>query len=169
MTHLNDRYRRIPPPLMNGQNRDFPLSHYIHKHQQAQEEGFTGLICGFRLPPFQRPFVWTAEQQVRFIESCWLELDIGRFVVTQDLDVDDRDRLIIDGQQRLTTLQRYLDNEFPVFGLYWKDLTRGEQRRMDRVNASTLVLSDNLDETFLRELYNRLNFGGTPHQESERA
>ncbi|WP_034340722.1 DUF262 domain-containing protein [Deinococcus misasensis] len=168
MTELPEHHQRIPPPLARGQSHDFSLSHFIYKHQQAQE-GHPNLICGLKLPHFQRAFVWTQEQQVCFMESCWLELDIGRFVITESPDADEYDNLIIDGQQRLTTLQRYLNNEFPVYGLLWKELTRNEKRRMDRVHASTLVISKPMNEPFLRELYNRLNFSGTPHQQHERA
>lgn len=37
----------------------------------------------FVLPNFQRPPVWTREQQVRFIESCWMGLPIGVYVYNE--------------------------------------------------------------------------------------
>lgn len=54
--------------------------------------------------PFQRKFVWTMKQASRFIESILLGLPVpGIFVF-----VKDKKQLIVDGQQRLITLDRFL-------------------------------------------------------------
>src|SRR5580658_4292163 len=54
--------------------------------------------------PFQRKFVWTQRQASRFIESILLGLPVpGIFVYLKD-----KKQLIVDGQQRLITLDRYL-------------------------------------------------------------
>lgn len=53
---------------------------------------------------FQRPFVWTKTQMDRFIESLLLGYPIpGIFLVQQT----DRRYLVLDGQQRLRTLQSF--------------------------------------------------------------
>ena len=36
---------------------------------------------------------------------------------------------LVDGQQRLTTIERYWEDQFPVFGLFWSELTKPECRR----------------------------------------
>jgi hypothetical protein len=54
--------------------------------------------------PFQRKFVWTQRQASRFIESILLGLPVpGIFVYLKD-----KKQLIVDGQQRLITLDRFL-------------------------------------------------------------
>src|SRR4051794_14412535 len=54
---------------------------------------------------FQRGFVWSKAQMDRFIESLLLGYPVpGIFLVKQ---ADDNRMLILDGQQRLVTLQRF--------------------------------------------------------------
>ena len=58
---------------------------------------------------FQRSFVWTRPQMDRFIESLLLGYPIpGIFLVRQA----DRRYLVLDGQQRLRTLQHFYNGEF---------------------------------------------------------
>jgi hypothetical protein len=58
--------------------------------------------------PFQRKFVWTQKQASRFIESILLGLPVpGIFVYLKD-----RKQLIVDGQQRLITLDRFLSGRW---------------------------------------------------------
>jgi hypothetical protein len=56
--------------------------------------------------PFQRKFVWTPRQASRFVESILLGLPVpGIFIYLKD-----KKQLIVDGQQRLITLDRYLSD-----------------------------------------------------------
>jgi uncharacterized protein with ParB-like and HNH nuclease domain len=82
------------------------------------------------LPPFQREFVWSEEKRIiEFIESVFSEWPIGSIILwvpdPKDEDIIKKRRLqisaggepqylqeyIIDGQQRITTLLRILNNE----------------------------------------------------------
>ncbi len=93
------------------------------------------------LPPFQREFVWNEEKKIiEFIESVFNEWPIGSIILwvpdPNDEDVIKKRKLqilsegkpqyiqeyIIDGQQRITTLLRILNNEFFIF--------RGKKRKM---------------------------------------
>lgn len=65
-----------------------------------------------KLPGFQRGFVWTKAEQSRFIESLILGLPVPNIFLARD--GDSKTLNIIDGQQRLTTLQRYLAGSFPI-------------------------------------------------------
>ncbi len=68
--------------------------------------------------PFQRKFVWNQKQASRFIESVLLGLPVpGIFIYLKD-----RQQLIVDGQQRLITLQRFLDG-------VWDKRTRRQGNR----------------------------------------
>ena len=93
------------------------------------------------LPPFQREFVWNEEKKiVEFIESAFSEWPIGSIILwvpaPNDEDVIKKRKLqtssegkpqylqeyIVDGQQRVTTLLRILNNEQFIF--------RGKERKM---------------------------------------
>jgi len=86
------------------------------------------------LPPFQREYVWNEEVRIReFLESVFYEWPVGSIILwtpdPTDEDVIKKRRLqtrvegapqylqeyIIDGQQRITTLLRALNNESFVF------------------------------------------------------
>lgn len=124
----------------------------------------------FVLPPFQRPAVWTTDQAIRFIESIWMGYDIGRYTVVDTHMGNDRfDSALIDGQQRIRALLRYVDSQFPVLGYLYKDLPRIDKRRFENTIFPRVTIRESLSEQELREMYNRMNYGGTPHQEHERA
>lgn len=65
-----------------------------------------------KLPGFQRGFVWSPTEQSRFIESLILGLPVPNIFLAQDRN--SKTLNIIDGQQRLKTLQRYLAGDFSI-------------------------------------------------------
>jgi len=65
-----------------------------------------------KLPGFQRGFVWSKIEQSRFIESLILGLPVPNIFLARD--GDSKTLNIIDGQQRLKTLQRYLSGTFSI-------------------------------------------------------
>lgn len=116
---------------------------------------------------------------VCFVLSCYLGLYLGTWVYVEWLRGIREDAhgppifpkthmWLIDGQQRLTALDRYFDDAFPVFGHLWSQLPRLDQRRLlDRTFPCQKIELD--DEDHLREVYDRLNFGGVAYTEDERA
>ena len=107
-------------------------------HRNMMDEG--PRVCGYVLPHFQRGFVWTDSQMVRFIESAFYGLPLGTFTFNTTIGIDSNKRVdengvvyyagnrwLLDGQQRLTTFQKYFRNEFAVFNLYWSDLDKVEK------------------------------------------
>jgi hypothetical protein len=70
----------------------------------------------------------------------------------------------------LNALLCYWQNEFPVFDEYWNDTIKDDrmQRRFESIAFARSVTHVE-DEHTLRELYNRLNFGGTPHTDTQKA
>jgi hypothetical protein len=65
-----------------------------------------------KLPGFQRGFVWNTTEQSRFIESLIFGLPVPNIFLAQDRS--SKTLNIIDGQQRLKTLQRYLAGKFAI-------------------------------------------------------
>lgn len=119
----------------------------------------------FVLPPFQRPPVWTRAQQVRFIESCWLGLPIGAFIYNRvDRFDSPYDAWLLDGQQRVTAVLDYMADEFPVFGRPFSLLTEIDHRKWSMGTAFPSMVTNIDDEAQLREVYDRLAYGGTPHE-----
>ena len=65
----------------------------------------------------QRPYVWNKTQQCEFILSILLEKPIDDIVVVQHIHDFQRDvvtNFIIDGKQRLLTIKKFVEGEFPI-------------------------------------------------------
>lgn len=127
-------------------------------------------------PSFQRGFVWTHQQASRFIESLLLGLPVpgvffSREPVTQKL-------LIIDGQQRLRTVQYFYEGHFPgtdrVFALTnsrsrfnrktYRTLDEEDRRRLDDTIIHATIIKQERpaeDDSSIYHVFERLNTGGT--------
>lgn len=134
------------------------------------------IVCGYVLPDFQRGHRWTQEQDVEFVESLILGHHPGHFKYNSTLhlpfeEVDGREVArfnlwLLDGQQRLTALDSYWSDEFPVFDLYWSEVEQKDRRRLlNMVFPASEYRIDNYDE--LVDVYWTLNRGGAPHTDEE--
>jgi len=88
----------------------------------------------------------------------------------------DGTREVIDGQQRLTALFRFLDNESPLSGLkarpdlnkkHFKDLDKPTQRLVRNCALRTVVFKKESDENLRFEIFERLNTGAVPLNDQE--
>mgnify|MGYP002623910434 CR=1 FL=1 len=136
----------------------------------------------------QRPYVWNPIQQQEFILSILLEKPIPP-VVLVEIDTDEsisgkapRKMLVIDGKQRLLTIKRFINNEFPITiksnPVYFKDFDKELHiffiRRITDLVATVYYASDNPeDEWYISDdmkitLFNFYNFAGTPQEASHK-
>lgn len=172
----------IPAPVDNGRFFESDVNFLyenFRKHIDLIEKGERPLsaiadryACGFPLPPFQRDLKWTREQEIRFIESIFLKITIGSYIINEfDCDNNGVDTeysgWLIDGQQRLTSLERYFRNEFPVFGGFFSDLTPPQRRRFLSTKFTHYEAKLH-DYNKLKALYVLMAFGGVPHTEEDR-
>lgn len=127
---------------------------------------------------FQRGFVWTKNQMDRFIESLLLGYPIpGIFLVKQP----DNKYLVLDGQQRLVTLQHFIEGTYrkrtfelenvseEFKGLAYSTLNDELRRQVDNsFIPATIVSIESEDEVApVYQIFERLNSGGTqltPHE-----
>jgi uncharacterized protein with ParB-like and HNH nuclease domain len=132
------------------------------------------------VPEFQRKYVWTLKQASRFIESLLLGLPVpGVFFAKES---DSGKLLIIDGQQRLRTLQYFYDGLFKgkefvlkdvqsrYEGRSFKTLEKEDQLRLsDSVIHATIIKQDEPsdDQSSVYHIFQRLNTGGTLLQPQE--
>ncbi len=170
---------RLPQPFIKATTSPMTMGHLMDRKNHERDRNYfpsndpTEWLLGYRMPPFQRQAVWTKPQKIRFIESAWLGFHLGTYVVNRlDIWVNNHphpfDLWLIDGQQRLRALKSYLENEIKVFDFWWSDLNVVEQRVFDSVMFAQSIVVET-DEEKLRVMYDRLNFGGTPHKKSQRA
>ncbi|RKZ92233.1 MAG: DUF262 domain-containing protein [Candidatus Parabeggiatoa sp. nov. 1] len=132
------------------------------------------------MPPLPRNYVWTLEQASRFIESLLLGFPVpGIFLARES---DSGKLLVIDGQQRLKTLQFFYagyfnlqndETEPQVFSLSmvqrqlngktYQTLQEIKKWHLDKTTIhATIVKQDfpRYDDTTLCHIFERLNSGG---------
>jgi hypothetical protein len=126
------------------------------------------------VPDFQRDYVWEKKQSDRFIESLLLGLPVpGIFLAREP---NSKRLLVLDGQQRLRTLQDFYrgifrGKEFVLEhvqerfrGLKYETLDEDDRRRMDdAILHATVVRQDDPseDQSSIYFLFERINTGGT--------
>lgn len=159
----------MPRKLDLGHHMASTIGQAIYQRKYGYEGPWDGRsVMGYRLPEWQRPFVWTREQCVKLVESVWLGIDIGTYTFNRHHGRAEIDDLLIDGQQRMKAIEMYLDNAFPVFGYRWNEITAVDQRAFSNRHFHCYI-TESSDEKYLRDYYNMMNFSGTAHKESERA
>jgi hypothetical protein len=137
-------------------------------------------VCGMPLAPWQRPVVWNNDMQSRFIDALWARVDTGSYLVNEWINFTGRGKetsylsdVVIDGQQRLTSIERYFRDEIPATAsdgrkLLWSETTEVDRRFFkDRIFPRARILTN--DEGLLREAYDMRAFGGVRHTEDQRA
>jgi hypothetical protein len=146
-----------------------PIFNWMEWKRSGSVDDGCRMVMGYRLPEWQRPFVWVHSQKVRLIESLWLGVSIGTYTFNRDDYDSPYDNLLIDGQQRMKSVEDYLSDQFPVFGYHWSDLSRPEQHRFEMSSHFHCYITKSTDDAYLRGYYDMMNFGGTAHDEKQRA
>ena len=141
---------------------------------QRYSEDWGGLeLC----PDFQRGHVWTEAQQVHYIENAL------RGIVPQTAFViqfncpnwNDEDFIgdlpkgfqCIDGLQRLTAIQKFMNGDVQPFGLSLTDLEFSSYSMKGCTYRFRLEIFDFTQKKDLLQHYLDFNTGGTPHSASE--
>lgn len=119
------------------------------------------------IPEYQRLYVWNKERQSKFIRHVLYGFP------THKVFIDDRNDewLVLDGQQRITTLYRFINNEFNLDNLgkddiskacwngrYFKDLDKQFQKAIMSYTLSCEMITS-ADTWEIEGLFDGLNSG----------
>lgn len=129
----------------------------------------------------QRPYVWDWLQQKEFIMSILLEKPLEPVIIVQhncDIFREETINYVIDGKQRLMTIQKFLHNDFPIRikgqNVYWTEFDK-ETRMLfkSRVNNMIATIYYSYDDNPVTDdmkivLFNYYNFAGTPQTEEHK-
>ena len=127
----------------------------------------------------QRPYVWKDYQQSEYIISILQERPLENVIVIQHETTEGKITMqILDGKQRLTTIQKFLLGEIPVTinnkKVWWDDFDEDAKRHFkSRLSSITAVIyytydDDNLTDDDKIRLFNFYNFSGTPQTEEHK-
>lgn len=120
-------------------------------------------------PSFQRRLgIWTHGKRSRLVESLLLRIPIPVFYAAADAEDA---WSVVDGIQRLSTLDGYVKNEYKLRGLqylqtfegkFYRELPRNLQRRILDTQLHINVLEHGTPEDVMFNIFLRINTGGTP-------
>lgn len=183
---------RMPADTLEAKSSRLSIGELLgHYEAFCNEEGAgaamfpwaTRFAMGFPLPSWQREHTWTQAQNERFILSIWCGVDLGSYLVNDNWEFSKNpdgtpcyrefSEALLDGQQRLTCLELYITNQFAVPDAsgnptYWKDIPKIERMRFTKATFVKATVSS-WDESVLRRVYDLRAFGGTAHNDSQRA
>ncbi|MFA6808129.1 MAG: DUF262 domain-containing protein [Eubacteriales bacterium] len=126
-------------------------------------------------PFFQRKYVWNDKKASLFIESLLLNVPIPLIYTAEDKLSGTE--LVIDGQQRITSAFRFINNEFSLKGLRvfneelegkkFKEIKQEYQLKITRYPLSIIKISADSDEEVKFEIFERINSGAANLKEQE--
>lgn len=130
-------------------------------------------------PDYQRESVWTLDQRVNLIKSFMQGLPVGVLFLNRPDNSTLAAQNVVDGKQRIETLMMWMRGEFAVprewfdpqdvveglthAAVCWDELTERGKRRCD-FHWGMSVYETKLPASAEPELYERINYGGTPHE-----
>lgn len=117
------------------------------------------------VPEYQRDFTWDNVRQSRFIESVILGLPIPLIFVAENKDSAWE---IVDGSQRVRTLNAFLSNNLQLTsldkldtlnGFCFSDLDKSRQGKIKDTPIRMIVLSEDADDQVKKDMFERINRG----------
>ena len=124
-------------------------------------------------PDFQRASVWDNTKKSRLVESLLLNLPVPPCFLAED---EAGVRVVVDGQQRLRSVDDFYHGRFALSGLQvlkdlngkkWSELPPKLDRKILQRVIRTLVISHHSNPGIRFEIFERLNSGGDPLTEQE--
>ncbi len=143
--------------------RDFTIDYIVTKFRESF----------FYVPPYQREFIWPSTHKCRFVESVILGLPIPMMFVA---DMDDGRLEIVDGAQRIQTLEEFTNSDLRLEGLkrlkslegfVFSDLPIAQQRKFGTKALRVVVLEDSTTPELRQEVFDRVNTSGVRARASE--
>ena len=152
---------------------EYPIEVIVQKYTQTESIADKP---EFYIPDYQRELTWDQKKQSRFIESILIGLPIP-FLTFAEVVSEEGQLEIVDGSQRVRTLNEYLNNRLNLLhlekltelnGTNFNDLSLFRQRKFKRSTIRIIVLSNEADEETRRDIFERINTGSDPLNEMER-
>lgn len=160
------RFRDIPQFTEDGNwQADFELDFFVKFIEgEVTEQGLQ--LC----PDFQRGHIWSEEQQIAWLEFFFRGGKSGNVIYLNNPAWQWHvpsgaydDYVVVDGLQRITAIQRFINNETRVFGSYYKEYTdRLLLKHSIKVNVNNLKTKREVLQWYID-----MNSGGTPHSIEE--
>lgn len=118
--------------------------------------------------PYQRDYVWKSKQQQEFLRTLVSGFPIGTIAIAKHknwLGKDGPWLEVVDGKQRLMTLEKLINGEIPIIlngmKIWWHNMTRPEQLAFGRPFLPLITLEGSNRQEIL-DYFIAVNFTGVP-------
>lgn len=126
-------------------------------------------------PEFQRDYKWDKDGWARaskFIESCLMRIPLPSCYFAED---ENRAHLVIDGVQRITTIMRFMNDEFALEGMTAFPDLEGKKfselgtlaSDLETTTIRCVVLRNENPKELIAEIFSRLNQGAVKLSDQE--
>jgi hypothetical protein len=118
-------------------------------------------------PNFQRGFVWSKKQMSQFVESVLLNFPLPPLYINQDIEGN---YIVVDGRQRITTLRRFLSDEFKLQDLEALTELNGQkfstlsgvlQSKIEDKKLNLYLIKPSVPLEVVYDIFYRINTKGT--------
>jgi hypothetical protein len=115
-------------------------------------------------PEFQRDFVWDQRKQSKLIESVLMRIPLPVFYFAEN---DDGKNVVVDGLQRISTLQHFvnedlrlkLPNNTNLHKKKFSELDTKLKNRIEDCNLTLYLIDAKVDERIRLDIFERVNAG----------
>ena len=115
-------------------------------------------------PDFQRAFLWDVPTQSKLIESILMRIPLPVLYLAEN---DDGKVVVVDGLQRLSTFQRFLDDQLKLRlpdrsdldGKRFSDLPEKLQNRVEDCSLTLYSIDSKVPERARLDIFDRVNSG----------
>jgi uncharacterized protein with ParB-like and HNH nuclease domain len=142
--------------------KEYPIEVLLYKFNSNEPENSTIII-----PTYQREFIWRDDMKSRFIESLLLGVPIQPlFAAILD---EDGTLELIDGSQRLRTIEAFQNDEFKLSGLKklkalngfnYSDFTPARKNKFGLINLRLHVINEDANLSIRQDIFDRINTSG---------
>jgi len=126
-------------------------------------------------PDFQRKYKWDQDgwqRSSKFIESCLMRIPLPSCYFAEE---NDGNHIVIDGVQRLTTIQKFFNDEFSLEGMTTFKELEGKKfselgnlrSELESTTIRCIVLRKENPKALIREIFSRLNQGAVKLSDQE--
>jgi Protein of unknown function DUF262 len=118
----------------------------------------------FEIPAYQRKYTWDKKRKSRFIESILMGLPVPFLFFWENPDTGQLE--VVDGSQRLRTIEEFVLGDFPLgkldelsllTGFRFRDFPLSRQRKIRNRSIRGIVLSEHTNEQSRFDLFERIN------------
>jgi len=149
--------------------KEYPIEVLLYKFNSNDPEKST-----VKIPNYQRDFIWKDDMKSRFIESLILGVPIQPlFAAILD---EDGSLELIDGSQRLRTIEAFKNDEFKLSklkkltllnGMKYSNFSQARKNKFELLNLRLHVINEKADLSIRQDIFDRINTSGQKANSSE--